>query len=73
MQLLLVEEEQIKSICIIWLNIKVLTDGIHVVSRKHFFPSLQTENAQYECISCVPYFTLKMHNMNVSVVFPTLL
>ena len=69
MQLLLVEEEQIKSICIIWLNIKVLTDGIHVVSRKHFFPSLQTENAQYECISCVPYFTLRLTTVFSELVF----
>jgi hypothetical protein len=47
MQLLLVGE-QIKSICIIWLNVTVLTNGIHMVKRIHFFPSHQKENAQYD-------------------------
>jgi hypothetical protein len=69
MQLLLVEEKQIKFICIIWLNIKVLTDGIHVVNRIHFFPSLKTENAQYECTSCVPYFTLGLTTVFTELIF----
>jgi len=70
MQLLLVEEEQIKSICIIWLNTKILTNGIHVVKRIHFFPpSLQTENTQYECTSCVLYFTLTLTTVFLELVF----
>jgi len=69
MQLLLVEEEQIKSVFIIWLNVKVLTNGIRMVKRIHFFPSLQTENTQYECTNCVPDFTLRPTTVFSELVF----